>query len=84
MIELTGLCHTCVKTTYDYDATGIRTSALQEIDTDADLTWDSRTLTAFLVDHQNHTGYEQVVRGNALRCGLRPRHKTVDYSSRPR
>ncbi|MBA2115005.1 hypothetical protein HOV93_21770 [Planctomycetes bacterium FF15] len=50
------------KTTYDYDASGIRVSALHQVDTDANGTWDETTSTEYLVDHQNFTGYQQVIK----------------------
>ncbi|TWT32082.1 RHS repeat domain-containing protein [Blastopirellula retiformator] len=50
------------KTTYDYDATGIRVSAKHQVDTDANGTWDETTDTEYLVDHQNPTGYQQVIK----------------------
>ncbi len=78
--DTAGVATRIEKTTYDYDATGIRTSALQEIDTDADQTWDSRTLTEFLVDHRNHTGYQQVVRETQYDADSGLVTKTVDDS----
>ncbi|MBI1249378.1 tandem-95 repeat protein [bacterium] len=50
------------QTTYDYDADGIRISALSQIDTDAKGTWDETTKTEYLVDHHNFTGYQQVIK----------------------
>jgi RHS repeat-associated protein len=48
-------------TTYDYDDSGIRVSALHEVDSDGDGTFDTRTETTYLVDHQNFTGHQQVL-----------------------
>jgi RHS repeat-associated protein len=47
---------------YGYDHTGIRVSALNETDSDADGTFETRIKIEYLVDHQNHTGYQQVIR----------------------
>ena len=67
------------RSTYDYDTTGIRVGAFREIDADGDGTFESVTDVRFLVDHANHTGYQQVIReshfdadGNLI--------KTVDYT----
>ena len=68
------------RATYDYDSKGIRISALQEIDTNADSIWDQRTQTEFLVDHNNHTGYQQVVRETHYDADTGLITKTVDYS----
>ena len=50
------------RSTYDYDATGIRIAALRQIDADGDGTFEQTTDVRFLVDHANHTGYQQVLR----------------------
>ena len=50
------------RSTYDYDATGIRIAALRQVDADGDGTFESTTDVRFLVDHANHTGYQQVLR----------------------
>ena len=47
--------------TYKYDASGIRVSALLEIDSNADETYETRTKTEYLNDPQNETGYSQVL-----------------------
>ncbi|TWT35026.1 tRNA(Glu)-specific nuclease WapA precursor [Thalassoglobus neptunius] len=65
--------------TYDYDSSGIRISAEQKIDTDADSNWDSHTRTEFLVDHRNFTGYQQTIR-ETVRDGLSQVIKVVDYT----
>ncbi|MCA9078378.1 MAG: hypothetical protein KDA93_25350 [Planctomycetaceae bacterium] len=44
------------------------------------MSWDTRTLTEFLVDHQNHTGYQQVVRETHYDADSGLVTKTVDYS----
>jgi RHS repeat-associated protein len=47
--------------TYKYDASGIRVSALLETDSTADGTYETRTKTEYLNDPQNETGYSQVL-----------------------
>ena len=44
-----------------YDAYGIRISAVVEVDTNADGSYDTRTETEFLNDPHNQTGYSQVL-----------------------
>jgi len=44
-----------------YDATSLRVSSLFEVDADADETFEERTLTRFLIDSRNHTGYAELV-----------------------
>ena len=66
--------------TYGYDASGIRTSTLQEIDADADNTYETRTRTEFLVDSRNHTGYQQVLRETHYDADTDLITKTVDYT----
>ena len=50
------------RTTYGYGSDGIRVSALQEIDSNADGTYDTAMLTEYLNDPNNHTGYSQVLK----------------------
>ncbi len=52
------------RTTYDYDHTGIRVSAVTEVNADpqANADFESRTETRWLNDPQNFTGYSQVLR----------------------
>jgi RHS repeat-associated protein len=50
------------RTTYGYDATGIRVSAMKEDDANADGTFETRVHTEFLNDPQDFTGYSQVIR----------------------
>jgi len=54
------------KTTYDYDARGIRVSALHEIDADASGTVDSSTKSEYLNDAQSLTGYSQVLQETVI------------------
>ena len=60
-LDGTGAATRIEKTTYDYNATGIRVSALHEVDTDADGTVDETTKTEYLNDPYNFTGYSQVI-----------------------
>ncbi len=46
---------------YEYGPDGIRITALHEVDSDADGTFDTRELTEYLIDTSNHTGYQQVL-----------------------
>jgi RHS repeat-associated protein len=50
------------RTTYGYDESGIRISALHEVDSDGDGTLDTATLTEYLNDPLNITGYSQVLK----------------------
>jgi RHS repeat-associated protein len=50
------------RTTYDYDENGIRISALHEVDSDGDGTFESSKLTEYLNDPLNITGYSQVLK----------------------
>jgi RHS repeat-associated protein len=49
-------------TTYEYDAGGARVESLHEVDSDADLTFESSTRTSYLIDAGNFTGYSQTAR----------------------
>ncbi len=68
------------KTTYDYNANGIRVSALQEIDSNNDGTFETRTRTEFLNDANNQTGYSQVLRETQFNAITGVVIKQVDYS----
>ena len=57
-----GVASRIEKTTYGYGNDGIRVSVLHEIDTNADGTYDTATLTEYLNDPNNHTGYSQVLK----------------------
>ncbi len=67
------------RSTYDYDSTGIRISAFQEIDTNADGTFDDISKVEFVLDHDNHTGYEQVLRETKLDADGKIT-RTIDYT----
>jgi RHS repeat-associated protein len=66
--------------TYGYDATGIRVSALDEIDSNGDGTWDQQTLTEYLNDLQNFTGYSQVLRETHTDSTTGQVTKVIDYT----
>jgi len=68
------------KTTYDYNSRGIRVSALHEVDTDANGTFETRTKTEFLNDPRNHTGYSQVLRETHSNADTSLVTKRVDYT----
>lgn len=72
------------KTTYQYDATGIRVFALHEIDTDGDTNgdtnFDERTRTEYLNDHYNFTGYEQVIKETQYNADNGQKTKVIEYS----
>ena len=57
-----GIASSIERTTYGYGSNGIRVSALHEIDSDADGTYETATLTEYLNDPNNHTGYSQVLK----------------------
>ena len=57
-----GVASSIERTTYGYGSDGIRVSALQEIDSNADGVYDTATLTEYLNDPNNHTGYSQVLK----------------------
>jgi RHS repeat-associated protein len=63
---------------YDYDASGIRVSSLLEVDADANGSYESSTRTEYLVDHQNFTGYEQVIKETVYN-GSGQITKTIEY-----
>ncbi|MEZ6135208.1 MAG: putative Ig domain-containing protein [Pirellulaceae bacterium] len=78
--DASGNAASITRSTYDYDHTGIRISALNEIDSDADGTFESRTKVEYLVDHQNHTGYQQVVRESHYDAATGQLVKVIDYT----
>ena len=48
--------------TYGYDDGGNRVSVLDQVSNNANGTWDTQTLTEYLNDSNNFTGYTQVLR----------------------
>ena len=69
-------------TTYDYNTSGIRVSALTEADANGNGTVDGRLFTEFLNDANNHTGYSQVLREShyALVDEASSLVRTIDYT----
>jgi hypothetical protein len=65
---------------YEYDPAGIRVEALDEIDSDADGTFDSRTLTEYLIDARNDTGYAQVLQETVTDADTGAEIKRVVYT----
>lgn len=75
-----GTASSITRSTYDYGHTGIRVSAINEIDSTADGTFETRTKIEYLVDHRNHTGYQQVIRESHYDVATGTLVKTVDYT----
>ncbi len=75
-----GTASSITRSTYDYGHTGIRVSAVNEIDSTADGTFETRTKIEYLVDHQNHTGYQQVIRESHYDVATGRLVKTLDYT----
>ena len=69
-------------TTYDYNTSGIRVSALTETDANGNGTVDGRLFTEFLNDANNHTGYSQLLREShyALVDEASSLVRTIDYT----
>ena len=69
-------------TTYDYNTSGIRVSALTETDANGNGTVDGRLFTEFLNDANNHTGYSQVLREShyAIVDEASSLVRTIDYT----
>ena len=65
---------------YEYDPSGIRVAALDEIDSDGNGTFDSRTLTEYLIDARNDTGYQQVLQENVTDADTGAEIKRVVYT----
>ena len=68
------------KLTYGYDATGIRVSALDQIKTEVNGPWEQQTLTEYLNDPQNATGYSQVLRETHTDPTTQQITKVLDYT----
>ncbi len=68
------------QTTYDYDHSGIRVSALHEVDSNGDGSWDQRIKTEYLNDPHNHTGYSQVLRETYFDATTGLLQKRIDYT----
>ncbi len=65
--------------TYGYDTNGVRVSAMDQIDSNGDGTWDQQTLTEYLNDPQNFTGYSQVLRETHTDPTTGQVSKVIDY-----
>jgi RHS repeat-associated protein len=66
--------------TYGYDSNGIRVSALLEVDTDADGTYDTAIKTEYLNDPQNPTGYSQVLTETTIDVATQEIQKRIIYA----
>lgn len=75
-----GTASSITRSTYDYDDTGIRVSAVNEVDSTADGTFETRTKIEYLVDHHNHTGYQQAIRESHHDVATGKLVETVDYT----
>ena len=75
-----GAASSITRSSYDYDHTGIRISALNELDNDADGSFETRTQLEYLVDHHNHTGYQQVIRESHYDADTGLLLKTIDLT----
>ena len=60
-IDADGNSHAEKTLIYTYNDSGIRVTQTEQLDTDDDGTVDSTTVTQFLIDANNHTGYAQVL-----------------------
>ncbi len=54
------------RSSYRYDDSGIRVARREQVDSDDDGAFDEDTTTVNLVDHQNPTGYQQVLEETQL------------------
>ena len=68
------------RSTYAYDASGIRVSALVEIDADANGTYETATKSDCLNDPENHTGYSQVLAETTTDLATSQVQKRVEYT----
>lgn len=68
------------RTTYDYNAMGIRISALHEVDGEGDGTYETATKTEYLNDPQNHTGYSQVLQETVIDPATGEIQKRIIYT----
>jgi RHS repeat-associated protein len=66
--------------TYGYDANGIRVSALDQIDSNGSGSWAQQTLTQYLNDPQNFTGYSQVLRETDIDPNTGQVITTIEYT----
>ena len=68
------------KLTYTYDSDGILTGTLDQIDANADGTFETATKTEFLNDPDNPTGYSQVLRETTTDNATGQVQKVIDYT----
>jgi RHS repeat-associated protein len=68
------------RTTYAYDEAGIRVSAVNEVDADANGTFETGTRTDYLNDPDNPTGYSQVLKETTTDLTTQQVQKTVAYT----
>ena len=68
------------ETTYTYNSSGIRVSALREVDDNGDGTNESVTRTEYLNDPHNHTGYSQVLQETVLEPATGHIKKRIVYT----
>ena len=70
------------RTSYEYDPDGIRVSKLSEINAnpDVDSIFESRTLSEYLIDANNHTGYQQVLQVTVTDADTDTELKKVIYT----
>ena len=69
------------RTTYEYDSKSFRVRMVNEADTSLSLpspTFSLQSVTEFLADHHNHTGYTQTIRETKTRADEST--QTIDYT----
>jgi len=68
------------RTTYEYDTSGIRVSAVLDVDADAQNGFETSTKTEYLNDPENPTGYSQVLKETVTDVASGEVQKTVVYT----
>jgi len=68
------------RTTYEYDARGIRVSAVLDVDADVDGQFETSTKTEYLNDPENPTGYSQVLKETVTDPANGQVQKTIVYT----
>jgi RHS repeat-associated protein len=79
-LSTTGALLNQERLTYGYDATGIRVSALDQVDSNGDGTWDQQIQTEYLNDPRNFTGYSQVLHETHTDVTTGRVTKVIDYT----
>jgi RHS repeat-associated protein len=74
-----GIPSSVERMSFAYDPDGIRISSLDEVDADADGVFETRTMTEYLIDRRNDTGYAQVVEETVRDAGTQAVVKKVVY-----